>query len=50
MSDHKTLREYNCEIIKFYLKKNNNDVLATADMLDIGKSTIYKMLQSGELN
>ncbi|MDP9078597.1 MAG: sigma 54-interacting transcriptional regulator, partial [Bacteroidota bacterium] len=46
----KTLREQNCEIIKIYLQKHNNDVIATAKALDIGKSTIYKMMQSGELN
>ncbi|AYL95152.1 sigma-54-dependent transcriptional regulator [Mucilaginibacter celer] len=45
----KTLREYTVEIIKMYLKKNNDDVIATARMLDIGKSTIYKMIQDGEL-
>ncbi|WP_295792935.1 sigma-54 dependent transcriptional regulator [Mucilaginibacter sp.] len=45
----KTLREQNCEIIKQYLQKHNNDVIATARALDIGKSTIYKMMQSGEL-
>ncbi|MGZ3820858.1 MAG: AAA-type ATPase lid domain-containing protein, partial [Mucilaginibacter sp.] len=45
----KTLREYTIDIIKYYLKKNNNDVLTTAKDLDIGKSTIYKMMQSGEL-
>lgn len=48
--EQKTLRQYTCEIIKFYLKKNNEDVIATANLLDIGKSTIYKMMQSGELN
>lgn len=45
----KTLRAYTCDIIKFYLKKNNNDVIAAADALDIGKSTIYKMIKEGEI-
>ena len=48
--ENKTLREHEREIIKIYLKKNNNDVIATAKALDIGKSTIYKMIQEGELN
>lgn len=48
--EQKTLRQYTCEIIKFYLKKNNDDVIATANLLNIGKSTIYKMMQTGELN
>ncbi len=46
----KTLRQHTCDIIKFYLKKNNDDVIATASQLDIGKSTIYKMMQAGELS
>ncbi len=49
MGEHKTLRQYTCDIIKHYLKKNNDDVVATARSLDIGKSTIYKMLQDGEI-
>jgi DNA-binding NtrC family response regulator len=49
MMQIKTLRQHNCDIIKYHLKMNNNDVLATAKTLDIGKSTIYKMMQLGEL-
>jgi DNA-binding NtrC family response regulator len=50
VTEEKTLRQYTCDIIKHYLKKNNDDVVATAKVLDIGKSTIYKMMQSGEIN
>ncbi|OOQ56715.1 sigma-54-dependent transcriptional regulator [Mucilaginibacter pedocola] len=50
LSEQKTLRAYTCDIIKFYLKKNNNDIAITAAMLDIGKSTIYKMMQDKELS
>jgi DNA-binding NtrC family response regulator len=50
MGEQKTLREYNCDIVKYYLKKNNDDVIATANILDIGKSTIYKMKQAGDLD
>jgi DNA-binding NtrC family response regulator len=46
----KTLREQTSEIIKMYLQKHNNDVIATAKALDIGKSTIYKLMKTGELN
>ncbi|WP_204985970.1 sigma-54-dependent transcriptional regulator [Mucilaginibacter psychrotolerans] len=49
LGEQKTLRAYTCDIIKFYLKKNNNDIALTAEMLDIGKSTIYKMMQDKEL-
>ena len=47
--ENKTLRQHTCDIIRHYLKRNNNDVVATAKALDIGKSTIYKMIQEGEL-
>ena len=46
LSDEKTLKEYTSEIIIHYLKKNNNDVLKTAKKLDIGKSTIYNLIQT----
>jgi len=48
--ENKSLREHTCDIVKYYLKKYNDDVIATANALDIGKSTIYKMLQNGELD
>lgn len=48
LSEEKTLKEYTSEIILHYLKKNNNDVLKTATKLDIGKSTIYNLIQSLE--
>jgi two-component system, NtrC family, response regulator AtoC len=40
-----TLREYQVKIIKATLKKNNNDIKLVADKLDIGISTIYRMLK-----
>lgn len=49
MAENKTLREFTCDIIKFHLQKNENDVVVTAKHLDIGKSTIYKMIQAGEI-
>ena len=49
MKDVKTLREYTIAIIAHYLKNNNNDVVLAAKILDIGKSTIYKMIKDGEL-
>ena len=48
-SEEKTLRQYTCDIIKYYLKKYDEDVLAVASKLDIGKSTIYKMIQTKEI-
>jgi len=43
--DNLTLREYEVRIIKAALKKNNNDIRLTADKLDIGVSTIYRLLK-----
>ncbi|MDO9376607.1 MAG: sigma-54 dependent transcriptional regulator [Bacteroidota bacterium] len=48
-SEEKTLRQYTCDIIRYYLKKYDEDVLAVANKLDIGKSTIYKMIQTKEI-
>lgn len=48
LSEEKTLKEHTAGIIAHYLKKNNNDVLKTAKKLDIGKSTIYNLIQSAE--
>ncbi|MBC7722468.1 MAG: sigma-54-dependent Fis family transcriptional regulator [Pedobacter sp.] len=50
ISQEKSLREYTVDIIKFHLRKNNDDVVTTAKILDIGKSTIYKMMKEGQLN
>ena len=48
-AEEKTLRLYTCDIIRFFLKKYDNDVIAVAKKLDIGKSTIYKMIQQKEI-
>jgi len=41
-----TLKEYNQKIVEYYLKKNNDDIKIVAEKLDIGKSTIYRMMQN----
>ncbi|MFT7614760.1 MAG: two-component system response regulator AtoC [Parvicellaceae bacterium] len=48
-SMEKTLREYEADIVTFFLKKYGNNVVAVAEKLDIGKSTIYNMKKSGEI-
>jgi len=48
-NEEKTLRQYECDIIKYFLKKYDNDVLTVAKKLDVGKSTIYKMIQNKEI-
>ncbi|MCJ7936264.1 MAG: sigma-54 dependent transcriptional regulator [Chryseobacterium sp.] len=46
ISAGKTLKQFTTEIILYHLKKNNNDIMKTAQILDIGKSTIYNLLQN----
>jgi len=43
-----SLKEYTRNIVIYHLEKNNNDVLLVAKKLNIGKSTIYRMLQGRE--
>jgi transcriptional regulator with PAS, ATPase and Fis domain len=50
MNKERTLKEYELQIIQHYLDKYDKDVLLVAKKLDIGKSTIYRMIQAGELN
>lgn len=45
----KTLREYTVDIISFFLKKYNNNVVDVARRLDIGKSSIYNMIKNQEI-
>ncbi len=44
-NDNLTLREYELKIIKATLKKYSNDIKATAEKLNIGVSTIYRLLK-----
>jgi len=45
----KTLKQYNIQIIEYFLNKYQRNVVQVADKLDIGKSTIYKMIQDKEI-
>ncbi|WP_306641709.1 sigma-54-dependent transcriptional regulator [Sanyastnella coralliicola] len=49
LSEERSLREYTTSIIKHFLDKYDNNVLLVARKLDIGKSTIYRMLKNEEL-
>jgi len=44
-----TLQGYVRKIIKYYLQKHNDNVLLVASKLDIGKSTIYRMIKNKEI-
>ncbi|MCH2198240.1 MAG: sigma-54 dependent transcriptional regulator [Flavobacteriales bacterium] len=49
LSEERSLREYTTSIIKHFLDKYDNNVLLVARKLDIGKSTIYRMLKNEEI-
>lgn len=48
-ADSLTLKQYTIRLIQHYLDSNDYDVLRTAAQLDIGKSTIYRMISNNEL-
>jgi len=45
MDEELTLRQYEIRIIKAMLRKNDNDIRTVAAKLDIGISTIYRLLR-----
>lgn len=49
LSSEKTLREYTRTIVRHFLDKYRDNVPLVAQTLDVGKSTIYKMIQDGEV-
>ena len=49
MMGEKTLHQYNIDIIQTFLNKYDHNILKVADKLDIGKSTIYRMVKKKEL-
>ncbi|NBC84060.1 MAG: response regulator [Bacteroidetes bacterium] len=48
LSEELTLREYNHKIIDAYLKRYDSNVKLVAEKLDVGMSTIYRMLKEEE--
>jgi DNA-binding NtrC family response regulator len=49
-SEEKTMKEYEIDIIKKFLKKYNDNVVLVAEKLQIAKSKIYQMIKMGALN
>ncbi len=45
LSEELTLREYDRRIVKFFLKKYDNNTKTVADKLGIGQTTIYRMMK-----
>ena len=44
-----TLEDYNIRIVNHFMQKYNNKVRLVAEKLNIGKTTIYRMIQEGKL-
>lgn len=49
ISEDLTMREYNIKIVKLYMDKYNNNKKMVAEKLDIGETTIYRLLKEDEL-
>ncbi len=49
LTSENTLHQYEVLIIEHFLEKYNSDILLVAKKLDIGKSTIYRMIKDGEI-
>jgi two-component system response regulator AtoC len=49
LSTERPLREYTAHIIEYFLGKYEGDIPRVADILDIGKSTIYRMIKNNEI-
>ncbi len=45
MLEEKSLRRYTFDIIQYYLEKYDENILKIAEVLEIGKSTIYRILK-----
>lgn len=45
-----TLKEYTSRIITHFLHRYDNNVVKVAEKLDMGKSTIYRMIKQGDID
>lgn len=48
MVDEMTMREYNRRIIDIYMAKYHNDTKKVAEKLDIGQTTVYRLLKEAK--
>ena len=48
IAEEMSLRAYNRRIVQLFLDKYNNNTKVVADKLDIGQTTIYRMLKEEE--
>lgn len=49
ISEGGTLRDYTIKIVEHYLARYNQNVVKVAEVLDVGKSTIYRMIKNNEI-
>ena len=49
LSEDLTMKEYQLKIIALYLKQYDDDIKLVADKLDIGQSTIYRLLKENPI-
>jgi transcriptional regulator with PAS, ATPase and Fis domain len=49
MKTELSLKDYNAKIVQHYLDKYNQNVVKAAQALQVGKSTIYRMIQADEV-
>lgn len=45
LREEQTLREINYKVVQYYLEKYNNNIQKAAKILDVGRSTIYRLLK-----
>lgn len=45
MAEEASLREYNRRIVQLYMDRCDNDTKQVADLLDIGQTTVYRLLK-----
>ena len=49
LSKERSLKEYDAMIVEYFLNKYESDIPKVAGVLDIGKSTIYRMIKNKEI-
>ena len=50
LTEEMSLKNYTAKIVQFFLDKYDKNVVKTAAVLKVGKSTIYRMIQNNEVN
>ena len=48
LNEELTMKDYELRILKSYLKRYNDNIKLVAEKLNIGQSTIYRILKNNE--